>query len=186
MRSSSLFTSFLFSLQVYAQIKTLNLFARVLDDANELSSKFADAPIYIDLDTPGSKLLEVEPNDGSSKRKRAQNEFEFEFDEELQDVFKLVSDQERLELNAEGEILQMTSFVKPLITYLIDLKSGLLEKLLQFLGISGLNIVENLKAGSEPAYNVVTNKLQVIGKKSIPIDIVARQKVDPKTTFKIK
>ncbi|KAI5955009.1 hypothetical protein KGF54_001570 [Candida jiufengensis] len=173
--------------QTLAQPRTLNLFARVLDSTHELAEKLQNATIYFDSSEPGSKLLQILPNDATLD-KRETIESEFSFDEEhVRDIFKIISDNDRLELNNQDDVLQMTtSFVQPLIAYLIDIKSSLLDKLLQFLGIGGLSAVENVRNELKPSYNILTNQLKAIGQKSIPIEIIARDHHNPSFEFKIR
>lgn len=165
----------LVSLIVYVESTTrqLNLFTRVKGDF-PLKEKFDNKPIFFQTDPLGHYYLEVATDDSGLAKREVFSVYTY--DEEEQAIYKQITDNLRANLTAEDEVLQMT-FLKPLVTRLVELKSGLLDKLLSFKEIAGLFITENvpLPLGQQSAYVVTATGYKKIGDQKIPIDIVARE-----------
>lgn len=163
------------SLVAYAHsaTKQLNLFTKVKGDS-PLKDKFDNKPIFFQTDPLGHYYLEVAADDSGLAKRDAFSVYTY--DDEEQAIYQQITNNLRANLTAEDEVLQMT-FLKPLVIRLIELKSGLLDKLLSFKEIAGLFVTENvpLRGGQQSAYVVTTSGYKKIGDQKIPIDIVARE-----------
>ncbi|KAI5958635.1 hypothetical protein KGF57_002480 [Candida theae] len=162
------------SLIAYAScaVTQLNLYTRVRG-GSPLTEKFDNKPIFFQTGPSGHYYLEVATDDsGLSKREVFSV---YTYDDEEQAIYKQITDNLRANLTVEDEIMQMT-FLKPLVARLVELKSGLLEKLLSFKEIAGLFITQNVPLpGGQESYIVTTSGYKKIGDQKIPIDIVARE-----------
>lgn len=130
------------SLVAYAHsaTKQLNLFTRVKGDS-PLKDKFDNKPIFFQTDPLGHYYLEVAADDSGLAKRDAFSVYTY--DDEEQAIYQQITNNLRANLTAEDEVLQMT-FLKPLVIRLIELKSGLLDKLLSFKEIAGLFVTENV------------------------------------------
>ncbi|CAL1192834.1 unnamed protein product [Candida parapsilosis] len=130
------------SLVAYAHsaTKQLNLFTRVKGDS-PLKDKFDNKPIFFQTDPSGHYYLEVAADDSGLAKRDAFSVYTY--DDEEQAIYQQITNNLRANLTAEDEVLQMT-FLKPLVIRLIELKSGLLDKLLSFKEIAGLFVTENV------------------------------------------
>ncbi|KAI5970339.1 hypothetical protein CANMA_000692 [Candida margitis] len=158
----------------HSATRQLNLFTKVKGDS-PLKEKFDNKPIFFQTDPSGHYYLEVATDDSSLAKREVFSVYTY--DDEEQAIYKQITDNLRANLTAEDAVLQMT-FLKPLVTRLIELKSGLLERLLSFKDIAGLFITENvpLPGGQQSsAYVVTASGYKKIGDQKIPIDIVARE-----------
>ena len=162
------------SLIAYVQCATrqLTLFTRVKGDS-PLKEKFDNKPIFFQTGPLGHYYLEVATDDsGLAKREVVSI---YTYDDEEQAIYKQITDNLRANLSVEDEVLQMT-FLKPLVTRLVELKSGLLDKLLSFTEIANLFVTQNVPLpGGQESYVVTTAGYKKIGDQKIPIDIVARE-----------